>query len=40
MREFYLKEISRWRGVRVDASASRHPDEVNAEALALVKGIL
>jgi dTMP kinase len=40
MREFYLKEISRWRGVRVDASASRHTDEVNAEALALVKGIL
>ena len=40
MREFYLKEISRWHGVRVDASASRHPDEVNAEALALVKKIL
>jgi len=40
MRKFYCKEISRWRGVRVDASASRHPDEVNAEALALVKAIL
>jgi dTMP kinase len=40
MRKFYLTEISRWRGVRVDASAGRHPDEINAEALALVKGIL
>jgi dTMP kinase len=40
MREFYLKEISRWRGVRVDASSGRHPDEVNTEALALVKAIL
>ncbi len=40
MREFYLKEISRWHGVRVDASAGRHPDEVSDEALALVKAIL
>jgi dTMP kinase len=40
MREFYLKEIHRWRGVRVDASASRNPDDVNAEALALIKAIL
>ncbi len=40
MREFYLKEIPRWRGVRVDASASRNPDDVNAEALALVKALL
>jgi dTMP kinase len=40
MRKFYCKEISRWRGVRVDAAASRHPDEVNAEALAHVKALL
>lgn len=40
MREFYLKEIPRWRGVRVDASAARNPDDVNAEALALVKALL
>ena len=40
MREFYLKEIHRWRGVRVDASTSRHPDEIQAEVLALVKAIL
>lgn len=40
MREFYLKEIRRWRGVRVDAAASRQPDEINAEVLALVKSIL
>ncbi|GAM11736.1 putative thymidylate kinase [Geobacter sp. OR-1] len=40
MREFYLKEISRWHGARVDASAGRNPDDVNADALALVKKIL
>lgn len=40
MRKFYLKEISRWRGVRVEASTSRPSEDINAEALALVKGIL
>src|SRR5512138_153738 len=40
MREFYLKEISRWRGVRVDASSARSEEEFTAEALALVKAIL
>ncbi|CAG0993416.1 dTMP kinase [Geobacteraceae bacterium] len=40
MRDFYLKEISRWHGVRIDASARRHPDEVNAEAWELVKKTL
>jgi dTMP kinase len=40
MRVFYLNEISRWRGVRVDASENRHQDEISAEALALVKAIL
>jgi dTMP kinase len=40
MREFYLKELSRWNGKRVDASSSRDQDEVNAEALALVKALL
>ncbi len=40
MREFYLKELGRWHGVRVDASATRDQDDYVAEALALVKGIL
>jgi dTMP kinase len=40
MREFYLKEIPRWRGVRVDASAGRPEEAVNAEIWQLVKGIL
>jgi len=40
MRSFYLKELSRWNGKRVDAATSRNQDEVNAEALALVKALL
>lgn len=40
MRNFYLKEITRWRGVRIDASSNRNPDEITGEALALVKAIL
>jgi len=40
MREFYLKEISRWRGVRIDASAGRHPEIINAEIWDVVKKIL
>lgn len=40
MREFYLKEITRWHGVRVDASAGRHPDDVAAEAWKLVQAVL
>ena len=40
MRDFYLKELRRWNGVRVDASSSRHPDQIHADALALVKSIL
>ena len=40
MRNFYLKELPRWNGKRVDASAGRPQDEINAEALALVKAIL
>jgi dTMP kinase len=39
-REFYLNEISRWRGVRVDASANRAPEDINEEVIALVKAIL
>lgn len=39
-REFYLKEITRWHGVRIDASSARHQDDYVAEALAQVKGIL
>ena len=40
MRDFYLKELSRWNGKRIDASSSKNQDEVNAEALALVKALL
>ncbi|MRR34872.1 thymidylate kinase [bacterium] len=40
MRDFYLKEISRWHGARIDASAGRHPEIVNAEAWELVKKVL
>jgi dTMP kinase len=40
MREFYLKELPRWNGKRVAAGAGRSEDEVNAEALALVKALL
>jgi len=40
MRAFYLKEISRWRGVRIDAASTRSPEEINAEAIAHVKAIL
>jgi len=39
-RDFYLKELSRWNGKRVDASAGRAQDQINAEVLALVKAIL
>lgn len=40
MREFYLKELPRWHGVRVDASASRSQDQIDADVVALVKAIL
>lgn len=40
MREFYLKELHRWNGKRIDASATRSPDAIAEEALALVKAIL
>jgi len=40
MRAFYLKELSRWNGKRVDASYSRSTEECIDEALALVKAIL
>lgn len=40
MREFYLKELRRWNGCRIDASASRAEEDINAEILALVKGLL
>lgn len=40
MREFYLAELPRWRGVVVNASAARPQEEIDAEVLALVKGIL
>jgi len=40
MRDFYLKEISRWRGHRIDASVKRSQEEICADAWALVKAIL
>lgn len=40
MREFYLSELPRWRGVSVDASSTRSQDEIDAELLTLVKGLL
>ena len=40
MRNFYLKEIPRWRGAKIDASAGRTEEQINAEALELVKAIL
>jgi dTMP kinase len=40
MREFYLGELHRWRGVRVDVSTARDQEEIDAEVLGLVKSIL
>lgn len=40
MREFYLKELRRWRGVRIDAAAARPQEDIDAEVLALVKDVL
>jgi dTMP kinase len=40
MRQFYLKELPRWNGKRIDASVGRTEEQINADALALVKGIL
>jgi len=39
-RDYYLKELPRWRGVRVDASSSRPQEQIDAEVLALVKAVL
>jgi dTMP kinase len=40
MRDFYLKEISRWRGYRIDASVKRSQKQIFTDAWALVKEIL
>ncbi|MCL2760615.1 MAG: thymidylate kinase [Desulfuromonadales bacterium] len=40
MREFYLGEMMRWRGVRIEAGASRSEDDINAEILGKVKQLL
>jgi dTMP kinase len=40
MREFYLKEICRWHGVRINAAAGRPEEEINEEVWALVRSIL
>lgn len=40
MRDFYLSDLRRWRGVVVNAAASRPQYEIDAEVLALVKEVL
>ena len=40
MREFYLNELHRWRGIRIDASAGRSEDQVNSDLWDAVKAIL
>ncbi|WP_298437203.1 dTMP kinase [Geobacter sp.] len=40
MREFYLREIPRWHGVRIDASAARPEEEISADIWNVVKNIL
>jgi len=40
MREFYCKEITRWHGVRIDASTKRSDEEIIADAVAAVQAIL
>ncbi len=40
MRDFYLAELPRWHGVVVNASSTRPQEDIDAEVLALVKGIL
>lgn len=40
MREFYLGEIRRWNGCRIDAASGRSEEEINAEILAMVKKLL
>jgi len=39
-RDFYLRELPRWNGKRVDASVGRSQEQINDEVLALVKAIL
>ena len=40
MREFYLNELPRWRGVRIDAADGRSEDKINGEIWNAVKAIL
>lgn len=40
MREFYLNELPRWRGVRIDATAGRPEAQINADIWNAVKAIL
>lgn len=40
MRAFYLGEISRWRGVRIDASVARPQEDILADAWKVVQDIL
>lgn len=40
VRDFYIKELRRWNGKCVDASAGRSEEQINAEVLAIVKAVL
>jgi dTMP kinase len=40
MREFYLSEIPRWHGVRIDASSDRSEEQINSDIWNAVKAIL
>ncbi len=40
MQSFYLREMKRWRGVRVDASFTRSQEAIQADVLAAVQAIL
>ncbi len=40
VRNFYIRELHRWNGKCVNASAGRPEEEINAEVLAIVKAVL
>jgi dTMP kinase len=40
MREFYIRELHRWNGKCINASAGRSEEEIASEALAIVKAVL
>jgi dTMP kinase len=40
LQDFYLKELPRWHGLRIDASSTRPQEDIAAEMLAAVNAIL